>query len=50
MTYDIKTLIGSKPLEIKFDKIDGFIRIYDVNRYLTLLGSEKHDPIESDIL
>ena len=50
LTYDIKTLIGSKPLQIKFDKIDGFIRIYDVNRYLTLLGFEKHDPIESDIL
>ena len=24
-----KTLIGSKPLHIRFDKIDGFIRIYD---------------------
>ena len=24
-----KTLIGSKPLRIRFDKIDGFIRIYD---------------------
>ena len=29
MTY--KTLIGPKPLQIKFDKIDGFIRIYDVS-------------------
>ena len=24
-----KTLVGSIPLRIKFDKIDGFIRIYD---------------------
>ena len=31
LIYDIsyKTLIGSKPLRIRFDKIDGFIRIYD---------------------
>ena len=25
---------------IRFDKIDGFIRIHDGTRYLTLLGSE----------
>ena len=41
----IIALIGSKPLQIRFDKIDGFIRIYDGTRYLTLFGSEKHDPI-----
>ena len=31
LIYDIlyKTLIESKPLSIRFDKIDGFIRIYD---------------------
>ena len=28
-----KTLIGSKSLCIRFDKIDGFIRIYDGNKY-----------------
>ena len=28
-----KTLIGSKPLCIRFDKIDGFIRIFDGNKY-----------------
>ena len=28
-----KTLIGSKPLRIRFDKLDGFIRIYDRNKY-----------------
>ena len=43
MTYDIsyKSLIGSKPLRIRFDKIEGFIRIYDGTRYLTLFGTEK---------
>ena len=45
MIYDIsyKTLIGSKPLHIRFDEIDGFIRIYDGGRYLTMFGSEKYD-------
>ena len=43
MIYDIsyKTLIDPKPLRIRFDKIDGFVRIYDGTRYLTLFGSEK---------
>ena len=47
MTFHIsyKTLIGSKSLRIRFDKIDGFIRIYDGTRYLTLFGSEKYDAI-----
>ena len=31
--FSYKTLIGSKPLCIRFDKIDGFIRIYDGIRY-----------------
>ena len=33
LIYDIsyKTLIGSKPLHIRFNKINGFIRIYDGN-------------------
>ena len=35
--------IGSKPLPIRIKKIDGFIRIHDGSRYLTLLGSEKDD-------
>ena len=47
LIYDIsyKTLIDSKLLHIRFDKIDGFIRIYDGPRYLTWLGSEKYDAI-----
>ena len=47
LTYDIlyKTLIDSKPLQIRFTKIDEFIRIYDGTRYLTLFGSEKYAKI-----
>ena len=37
----LKKLIDSKPLHIRFDKIDGFIRFYDRTRYLVLFGSEK---------
>ena len=44
-----KSLIDSKPLRIRFDKIDGFIRIYDGTRYLTLFGSEKYDAIYNRI-
>ena len=38
-------LVVSKPLRIRFDKTDGFIRIYDVTTYLTLFSSEKYDAI-----
>ena len=38
-----KSLIDSKPLLIRFDKIYGFIRDYDGPRYLVLFGSEKYD-------
>ena len=38
-----KTLIGPTALHIIFDKLDGFIRIYDGTRYLTLTGSKKYD-------
>ena len=35
LIYDIsyKTLIGAKPLRIRFDKINGFIRVDDGIRY-----------------
>ena len=42
-------MIGAKPLRIRFDKIDGFIRIYDGTRYLLLFGSEKYDVIDNRI-
>ena len=47
LIYDIsyKTLIGSKPLRIRFDKIDGITRIYDGARYLRLFGTKKYDAI-----
>ena len=40
-----KSLIGSKSLDIRFDKINGFIRVYDATRYLVLFESEKYDSI-----
>ena len=47
LIYNIsyKSLIDSTPLHIRFDKIDGFIRVYDGTRYLVLFGSEKYDSI-----
>ena len=48
MIFHIK-LIGWKPLRIRFDKIDGFIRIYTGTRNLTLFGSEKHGAIYDKI-
>ena len=54
LIYDIscKTLVDPKPLHIRFDQIDGIIRIYDGIRYLTLFGSEnmKLFTKESNIL
>ena len=40
-----KSVIDSKPLRIRLNKIDGFIRVYDGTRYLVLFGSEKNDYI-----
>ena len=40
-----KTLIDSKPLHIRFDKIDGFVGVYDGTTYLVLFGCEKYDFI-----
>ena len=47
MIYNIsyKTLIGAKPLRIRFDKVDGFVSVYDGTRHLVLFGPEKHDAI-----
>ena len=38
-----KSLIDSKSLNIRLDKIDDFIRVYDGIRYLVLFGNEKYD-------
>ena len=34
--------MGSKGLHIRFDEIDGFIKIYDGIRYLVLFGSGQY--------
>ena len=51
LIHDIsyETLIGSKSLRIRFDKVDGIIRIYDRSRYSTLLGTKKYDAIYDKI-
>ena len=40
-----ETLIGPKPLQIEFDKIDRLIRIEDGTRYLTLFGPKHFGAI-----
>ena len=42
-----KSLIGSKTLCIRFNKIDRFIRVYDGTRYLVLFGNEENDSVYS---
>ena len=51
LIYDIsyKTLIGSKPLHFRFDKIDGNIRTYDGTRYLAFFVSKKYDAVYNRI-
>ena len=36
-------------MRIRFDEIDGFIRIYDETKYLVLLGPAKYDAIYNRI-
>ena len=47
LVYSIwyKSLIDFKPLRIRFDKIYGFICVYDGARYLVLFRNEKYDSI-----
>ena len=53
LVYNIsyKTFMDAKPLRIRFDKVDGVIKIYDGIRHLELfdLLSEIHDRINSRI-
>ena len=44
MIYDIsyKTLIGPKVLRIRFNNIDGSVRVHDGTGCLVLFGSEKY--------
>ena len=39
----------AKPLSIRVNKIDGFIKVYDETRYLVLFNSEKYDAIYNRI-
>ena len=50
LIYDLfyKTLIGPKPLLIRFDKIDGFIKIYD-SHYFAKVDSGDCLPIEKKL-
>ena len=43
LVYNIshKSLIDSKPLHIRLNKINVFIRVYDGTRYLVLFGMKK---------
>ena len=47
LDYNIlyKNLIGAKPLHIRLDKMDGFIRVFDGTRYLVLFEGEQYDFI-----
>ena len=47
--FSYNNLIGAKLLRIRIDKVNGFIRIYDVTRYLVLFGLEKYDAIYNRI-
>ena len=52
MIYDIsyKTLIGAKPLHIRFDKKDEVFTFYDETIYLVLFSLEKYDAIYNRII
>ena len=51
LIYDIsyKTSEGAKPLRIRFDKIDGFIKTHDKIRYLLLFDCSYHDKVSDKI-
>ena len=46
---ELQIYFCSKPLRIILDKIDGFIRIFDGTRWLTLFGSKKGNAIYNRI-
>ena len=47
LNYDIsyKTLLDSKLLRIRFNKIGKFIKVYDPSRYLVLFDLKKYNAI-----
>ena len=44
-----RSLIGPKSLHIRFDKVDGFVRVYGRTRHLLLFGPEKYYVIYNRI-
>ena len=51
MIYDIsyEAFMVAKSLRIWFNKIDGFVKIYDGIRYLVLSASERYNAIYNGI-
>ena len=51
LVYNIsyKSLIDSMPLRITFDKVDGFIRVYDGTEYIVLFASENIIPFTAGL-
>ena len=51
LIYDTsyKNLISPKPLNIRFDEIDGFVRVCNGTRYLVLFGPKKYGSIYNGI-
>ena len=45
MTFGTKLQFGAKPLHIKFNEIDAFIKINEKNRYLALFDYSYCDKI-----
>ena len=45
----LRILIITNLLRIRFDKVDGLIRVYDGIRYLVLFDPEKYDTINDKI-
>ena len=45
LIYDLQASMVAKPLRIRFDKIDRFIKINDRIRYLVLLDCSRFDKI-----
>ena len=54
LVYDIQNLfvpfIGANPLLVRFDKVHGFIGVYDRTRYLVLIEGEKYDFIYNNYI
>ena len=51
LVYNIsyKTLMDAKPMYIRFNKMDGFTRVYVGTRYLVLFRDKKCDSIYNRI-